>query len=110
VKDMDPDRLPHALRGVLAGEAALPRSLVSRVLAEFSRAGGGTADPSPSPLAQLTPRERAVLELLRQGLTTDQVARQLTVSPVTVRSYVSTSLKKLRVRDRESAMRLLDRD
>ncbi len=110
IKDMDPDRLPNALMGVLNGEAALPRSLVSRVLAEFQGGGGGRARSETTPVAQLTAREREVLELLKQGLTTDQVAKRLFVSPVTVRSYVSTSVKKLRVPDRQAALRLLDGD
>jgi DNA-binding NarL/FixJ family response regulator len=114
IKDMDPDRLPNALLGVLNGEAALPRTLVSRVLAEFASAGattGGRARAGAvSPMAQLTAREREVLELLKQGLTTDQVAKRLFVSPVTVRAYVSTSVKKLRVPDRAAALRLLDSD
>jgi len=109
LKDTDPDRLPHALRGVLEGEAALPRHLVSLVIDEFRgrrrrrlpllqrRAG-----------AEVSPREWEVLELMRQGLTTKEIAEQLSIEPVTVRTHVWSILKKLRVPDRQAALRLLE--
>jgi DNA-binding NarL/FixJ family response regulator len=107
MKDMDPDRLGHALRGVLAGEAALPRELVSRVLEEFqgrSRRKLFVQDQQPT---QLTSREWEIMELLRTGLKTEEVAQRLFVTPGTVRVHVSSVLKKLRVSDRASAIRVL---
>ena len=107
MKDMDPDRLGHALRGVLAGEAALPRELVSRVLEEFqgrSRRKLFVQDQQPT---QLTSREWEIMELLRTGLSTEEVAQRLFVAPGTVRVHVSSVLKKLRVSDRASAIRVL---
>ena len=109
LKDTDPERLPHALRGVMAGEAAVPRQLVSRVLDEFRSSGRRRRLPSVgSRGAELTSREWEVLEMLRRGLTTAQVAERLAVSPVTVRRHVSSILQKLDVPDRESALRLLE--
>jgi DNA-binding NarL/FixJ family response regulator len=108
LKDMDPDRLGPALRGVLSGEAALPRHLMARVLEEFRgrserrRFVRGPRGP------QLTSREFEVLDLLRMGLTTDEVARRLFITPVTVRGYVATALKKLQAPNREAAFRMLD--
>ncbi len=108
LKDMDPDRVPHALEGVLAGEAALPRTLLLRVMDEFRDRGKrklrlpGRRDPG------LTEREWEVLYLLRDGLTTQEVANKLYVSAATVRSHVASILKKLRVPDRQAAIRLLD--
>jgi DNA-binding NarL/FixJ family response regulator len=107
LKDMDPDRLGWALHGVLAGEAALPRSLVSRVLEEFqgrSRRKLFVVGQRPT---QLTSREWEIMELLRTGLSTEDVARRLFVTPGTVRVHVSSVLKKLRVPDRASAIRVL---
>jgi DNA-binding NarL/FixJ family response regulator len=49
-----------------------------------------------------------VLELMRRKMTTAQIARTLVVSPATVRSHVAAILRKLRVADREAAVRLLD--
>lgn len=107
MKDMDPDRLGHALRGVLAGEAALPRELVSRVLEEFqgrSRRKLFVQDHRPT---QLTSREWEIMDLLRSGLSTVDVAQRLFVSPGTVRVHVSSVLKKLRVSDRAAAIQAL---
>ena len=109
LKDMDPERLPAALRGVLAGEAALPRTLVARVIEEFR---GAERRPLPRFLkrrgVELTDREWEVLELLREELSTADIASRLGVSPVTVRRHVSAILAKLRVPDRKAMARLLE--
>ncbi len=108
LKDMDPDRLGAALRGVLSGEAALPRSLMARVLEEFrggSRRRIVQRDKRP---AQLTSREWEIMQLLRDGLSTEEVAKRLFVSAGTVRVHVSSVLKKLQVKTRAEALRLLD--
>ena len=106
LKDMDPDRLPAALRGVMAGEAALPRSLALKVMRQLQapsrrlfRPGAGAA------AARLTSRETEVLELMAEGLSTEQIAERLFVGKVTVRTHVAHVLKKLRVPDREAAVR-----
>lgn len=107
LKDTDPDRLGFALRGVLNGEAAIPRHLVRRLAEEF-RAPALPRFVQHSPAAsKLTAREWQVMELLGGGLTTDQVARRLFLSRSTVRVHVSSALKKLRVTDRESAFAIL---
>ena len=107
-KDMDPARLPFALRGVLGGEAAVPRPLVARVLEELrARDRGG----HPSELArlgvELTRRQREVLDLLERGLQTSEIAARLKISSVTVRRHLSEILRKLNVPDREAALRLV---
>ena len=94
LKDMDPDRLGPALHGVLAGEAALPRSLVSRVLEEFQGRSKRKLFVERQRPTQLTSREWAVIELLREGLSTEEVATRLFVAPGTVRVHVSSVLKK----------------
>jgi DNA-binding NarL/FixJ family response regulator len=107
LKDTDPARLTETLRGVLAGEAAMPRRLVARILDEF-RAPTKRRFLRTSPAAaRLSTREWEVMELLGEGLSTEEVAGRLFVSPTTVRVHVSTVLKKLRVKDRQSAFRLL---
>jgi len=108
LKDMDPDRLGPALHGVLAGEAALPRSLVSRVLEEFQGRSRRKLFAKAKLPTQMTSREWEVMELLRDGLSTEEVAGRLFVAPGTVRVHVSSVLKKLRVPDRASAIRVLD--
>jgi len=77
LKDMDPDRLGPALRGVLAGEAALPRSLVSRVLEEFQGRSRRKLFVRAKRPTQLTSREWEVMELLRDGLSTVGGGRDL---------------------------------
>jgi DNA-binding NarL/FixJ family response regulator len=104
LKDMDPDRLGSALRGVLAGEAALPRSLVSKVLEEFEGRSRRKLFMRAQRPTQLTSREWEIMELLREGLSTEDVATRLFVTPGTVRVHVSSVLKKLRVGDRASAI------
>jgi DNA-binding NarL/FixJ family response regulator len=109
LKDIDPARLADALESVLNGESALPGSLVARLVSEFrDRSPRRRTIVSEADGTQLTSREWQVLELMRQGLTTAQIARRLVVSPATVRSHVASMLKKLRVPDRESALRLFD--
>jgi DNA-binding NarL/FixJ family response regulator len=106
LKEMDPVGLTNALADVAAGDAALPGVLLVRLLEEFRDRGprrrlivGDGIDSA------LTSREWQVLDLLRQGLTTAQIARMLVLSPVTVRTHVSAILRKLRFPDRETLVR-----
>ncbi len=108
LKDMNPDRIGAALRGVLAGEAALPRALVGRVLDEFRATSRRKLFMKQRRVAELTSREWEIMELLREGLTTEEVAKRLFISPGTVRVHVSSVLKKLRTTDRAEALRMLD--
>jgi len=109
LKDTDPGRLPFALRGVLEGEAALPRGLVARLIDEFRTRGKRRRLPLMRQRGvELTEREWQVLEFLHDGLTTAEIADRMSISPVTVRRHVSEILKKLRVTSREEAIRLLE--
>ena len=109
LKDIDPGRLPNALKGVLEGEAAIPRSLVARLLDDFRDRGGRRRKVVGGDLtSQLTSREWEVLDLMRRGLGTHDIARRLTLSQVTVRSHIAAILRKLRVPDRESAVHLFE--
>ncbi|HEX5469318.1 MAG TPA: response regulator transcription factor [Gaiellaceae bacterium] len=110
LKDIDPRRLPAALEGVLKGEAALPRTLVAQVIEEFRERGRRRRLPLFATRGvELTSREWEVLELMRDGLTTGEIAARLFVTQATVRSHVAAILKKLRVPDRKSALALLER-
>lgn len=109
LKDMDAARLPVALKGVLNGEAALPRRLVARLVDEFRDRGRKRRVPILAERgALLTTREWEVLELMRTGLTTAQISDRLFISQATVRSHIASILRKLRVPDRQTALRLLD--
>jgi DNA-binding NarL/FixJ family response regulator len=86
LKDIDPDRLSLALEGVLQGEAALPRNLVSRLMEEFRGRGRRRMTLPNRQAVSLTAREWEVLELMGEGLRTAEIAERLQVSPVTVRT------------------------
>ncbi len=105
--DIDPARLASALRGVLAGEAALPRALVARLIEEFRAQDPRRAAVRPGPLAKLTTREWQVLQLLGAGLSTQEIAAEMFVEAVTVRTYIAAIQHKTAVPDRASAVRLL---
>ncbi len=106
-KDTSPERLPIALCGVLRGEAALPRTLVGRVLHEFRH----LPDPEQAPLrvqgVELTVRESETLRLLRAGLSTVQIGEQLSLSPITVRRHISSGVAKLGASGRDEALRAI---
>jgi DNA-binding NarL/FixJ family response regulator len=109
LKDTDPVRLPEALKGVLEGEAALPRTLVARVIDEFRERGRRKKLVfGKNRGVELTSREWEVLDLLHQKLTTAEIAERLFVSQVTVRSHIAAILKKLRVESRAEALKLLE--
>ncbi len=107
LKDTDPQRLPFALAAVLDGEAPLPRVLTARLITEFRRRGSErrTSDADGA-WVTLSERESEVLELLRTELSTKQIAHRLGISPVTVRRHISDLVRKLRVADRDAALRL----
>jgi DNA-binding NarL/FixJ family response regulator len=108
LKDTDPGRLPLALRGVLDGEAALPRHLVALVIDEF-RARGRRRPLLKRRGVVLTERESEVLDLMADGLSTFEIADRLFIEPVTVRTHVSAILKKLQVSSRKEALQLIER-
>jgi DNA-binding NarL/FixJ family response regulator len=105
LKDTDPGRLPDALRGVVAGEAAVPRALVARLIHEFRERGTRRLSTGGRGV-ELTSREWQVLDLMAEDLTTAQIAQRLFISPVTVRRHISSILEKLGAPDRASAVEL----
>ncbi len=108
-KDVDPEHLALTLQVVLEGDVPLPRSVVTALLGE-SRASAwdDAAPPAGRPGGTaLTRREREVLRLLREGRTTAEVAGQLFISKVTVRSHICAIVRKLGVADRQAAIRRL---
>jgi DNA-binding NarL/FixJ family response regulator len=106
LKDIDPARLPAALEGVMSGEAALPRSLALRVMAEFRSRPARRGLLRRPELERLSERESEVLSLLAEGLSTDDVAARLFVGAPTVRSHVKSIVRKLQVANREAAIKL----
>jgi DNA-binding NarL/FixJ family response regulator len=108
LKDMDLERLVPELENVLLGEAAIPPNLVARLVDEFRDRGPRRRATIETPGPRPTSREWQVLDLLRQGLSTAEMAKRLYLSRATVRTHIASILKKLRVPDRDSAVRLLE--
>ncbi|MFZ4296677.1 response regulator [Streptomyces cinereoruber] len=99
VKDTEPMELLHAVRVVARGDALISPAVTRRLIAEF--AGRAERQPDPSPrLNALTEREREVLGLVGAGLSNDEIAGRLVLSPATAKTHVSRIMTKLAVRDR----------
>ncbi|MEV0900529.1 response regulator transcription factor [Actinoplanes sp. NPDC049802] len=98
VKDTEPDELIHAVRVVARGDALIAPAITRRLIAEFT---ARAAHPDPGPrLSALTDREREVLALVAAGLSNDEIAAHLVLSPATAKTHVSRIMTKARVRDR----------
>jgi DNA-binding NarL/FixJ family response regulator len=123
VKDVEPEELLQAVRVVARGDALLApsvtRSLIAAFTAGHSGPGDGPAAPpgsgpgvsgpaarpragpgTPPGLATLTDREREVVALVAAGLSNDEIAGRLVVSPLTAKTHVSRAMTKLAARDR----------
>jgi DNA-binding NarL/FixJ family response regulator len=97
IKDSEPADILRAIRVVAAGESLLSPAVTRRVIAEFA----GRPAPSRGPdLDPLTDREREVVALVAEGLSNDEIAARLVVSPATVRTHVGRAMAKLDARDR----------
>jgi DNA-binding NarL/FixJ family response regulator len=109
LKDTDPNRLPVALDGVLAGEAAMPRTLVAKLIREYQGRQRRRRIPFLRDRGlELTEREWQVLDMLGEHLTTKEIAERLDISPVTVRRHVSGLIEKLGVSSRDEAVRVVE--
>ncbi|SEF26704.1 two component transcriptional regulator, LuxR family [Amycolatopsis pretoriensis] len=98
VKDTEPEELIHAVRVVARGDALLAPSITRRLISEFA---ARVTRPAPAPaLDRLTDREREVLSLVAAGLSNDEIARELTLSPATAKTHVSRIMTKTGMRDR----------
>jgi DNA-binding NarL/FixJ family response regulator len=103
VKDVDPEDLLQAVRVVARGDALLSPSVTRAVIAQFSASRPPPTKPrrpAPPGLADLTEREREVVTLVASGLSNEEIAVKLTVSPLTAKTHVSRAMTKLSARDR----------
>ena len=130
VKDVEPEELLQAVRVVARGDALLTPSVTRAVIAAFTAHGGspgarlprapgsagsgsagsGSAGSggraAPPGLASLTEREKEVVGLVACGLSNDEIARELVVSPLTAKTHVSRAMTKLNARDRAQLVML----
>jgi DNA-binding NarL/FixJ family response regulator len=98
VKDTEPADLLRGIRAVAGGDALLSPGVTRRLIAEF--ATRVAAPPAPRDLDLLTDREREVVALVGAGLSNEEIAARLVVSPATAKTHVSRSMVKLGARDR----------
>ncbi|MCX4976787.1 response regulator transcription factor [Streptomyces sp. NBC_00620] len=98
VKDTEPEELLRAVRAVVGGDALLSPGVTRRLIAEFAARSKEPAEVAS--LAELTEREREVMALVGIGLSNDEIARRLVVSPLTAKTHVSRTMVKLGARDR----------
>lgn len=98
VKDTEPEELLRAVRAVVAGDALLSPGVTRRLIAEFAARSKEPA--TPTGLSELTEREREVMALVGIGLSNNEIARRLVVSPLTAKTHVSRTMVKLGARDR----------
>jgi len=98
-KSIEPADLLDAIRTVAGGDALLSPKATQALLAEFAAAGTGPAIPADR-LADLTTREREMMTLAAHGLSNDQIAERLFLSPLTVKTHINRAMMKLAVRDR----------
>jgi DNA-binding NarL/FixJ family response regulator len=98
VKDTEPVELIAAVRAVARGDALLSPSVTRRLIGEF--ATRSKTPPPSSALDQLTEREREVVTLIAEGLTNDQIAQRLYMSPATAKTHANRAMAKIGARDR----------
>jgi DNA-binding NarL/FixJ family response regulator len=104
LKDARPAQLVDAIEIVARGEALLAPAVTRRLLDRFAETLPGGAREPPPRLSSLTEREREVLRLLACGLSNAELADRLFLSETTVKSHVSSVLRKLDLRDRVQAV------
>ncbi|PXY19520.1 response regulator transcription factor [Prauserella muralis] len=99
-KGVDADELIEAIRVVARGDALLSPRAVKSLIARFLTQPEVSRLPEPEQLSALTGREREVLALVAQGLSNDEIAERLYVSPLTAKTHVNRAMAKLDARDR----------
>jgi DNA-binding NarL/FixJ family response regulator len=98
VKDTEPEELVQAVRVVAGGEALLSPSVTQKLIAEF--AARAKEPRGTRVLEELTDREREVVALVAEGLSNQEIAGRLFMSPATAKTHVSRAMGKLGARDR----------
>ena len=105
LKDAPPEEIAAAVQIVASGEALLAPAVTRTVIEEFARRAPADAPPvPPAAVAELTPREREVLDLLVRGLSNPEICARLVISEATAKTHVAHILQKLGLRDRVQAV------
>ncbi len=104
LKDSSAEELIRAVRAVARGDSYLDPAVTSRVLTTYRRAAGGAQEKHDNEMGQLTSRELDVLTLIGKGLSNSEIADELCISGVTVKSHIGRIFTKLDLRDRAAAI------
>ena len=104
LKDAPPEEIAAAVRIVASGEALLAPAVTRAVIEEFARQQPAAAPSPPSAIAELTPREQEVFDLLARGKSNPEICEQLVISEATAKTHVARILQKLDLRDRVQAV------
>jgi len=104
LKDIEPAQLVEAIRVVARGDALLAPTVTRRLLDRFASVLPEESKGGPGALSELTEREREVLRLLASGLSNLELAERLFLTEATVKTHVSSILRKLGLRDRVQAV------
>jgi DNA-binding NarL/FixJ family response regulator len=99
-KDTEPDDLIRAVRLVAAGQQLLSPTATHALISQFIARPAPASDARPAALSALTDREREVMTLVAEGLSNEEIATRLVLSPATAKTHVSRILTKLAARDR----------
>ncbi|GAA1481632.1 response regulator transcription factor [Gordonia sinesedis] len=100
VKNTEPSELLRGVRAVADGDALLSPGVTRRLIGEFASRSRDTDLPAARRLGVLTEREREIVGLVGLGLSNDEIAARLVVSPATAKTHVSRAMVKLHARDR----------
>ena len=104
LKDAPPEEIAAAVRIVAGGDALLAPAVTRRVIEEFASRPPALPPSPPAAVAELTPRERDVLDLLTRGLSNPEICTRLVISEATAKTHVARILAKLGLRDRVQAV------
>lgn len=104
LKDSSAEELIRAVRAVARGGGYLDPAVTSRVLSTYRKAAPGSRGRHGPNIAELTARELDVLTLIAKGLSNNEIADELVISAVTVKSHIGHIFGKLDLRDRAAAI------
>jgi len=103
LKDAPPEEIAAAVRIVASGDALLAPAITRAVIEEFARQAPTQTPVSPTAIAELTPREHEVFQLLARGMSNPEICKQLVITEATAKTHVARILQKLDLRDRVQA-------
>jgi DNA-binding NarL/FixJ family response regulator len=104
LKDAPPEEIAAAVQIVARGDALLAPAVTRAVIEEFARHQPAATRAPPPAVAELTPREHEVFELLARGMSNPEICKQLVITEATAKTHVAHILQKLDLRDRVQAV------